>query len=59
MSGEQGSALVIERTITDLFNYTSEQQATAFTEVEWNAREEKWQQCTESKQLLENLKVRP
>lgn len=57
MSGEKGSALVIERTITDLCNYSSEPQASAFTEVEFDEITEKWQQCTDSKQLLDSLKV--
>lgn len=59
MGGKDGSALVMEREITDLSNYTSEQQADAFTEVEWNDVDEKWQQCKDSQQLLSTLKVPP
>ncbi|XP_067933460.1 NACHT and WD repeat domain-containing protein 2-like [Watersipora subatra] len=56
MNGKDDTALVIQRTISDLSNYTSGEQASSFTELEWNEIEEKWQQCEGSRQLLDNLK---
>lgn len=58
MSGRDGSSLVFERAITDLSNYAGEKAAAGFAETEWNDIEEKQQLCTESKQLLDSMKVR-